>query len=117
MKLNRRDVEGVTVLELSGKLMGGPDSAIFKDAIQELVDSGRNQVVADLNKLTWVNSTGLGILLAGFRIVNEAGGQLKLARVASRIESILMITKLTTVFDTYSTVEEAIESFKAAQDG
>lgn len=117
MKLNRRDEGAVTVLGLSGKLMGGPDSAIFKDSIQGLIDEGRNQIVADLEKLSWVNSTGLGILLAGFRIVNEAEGQLKMARVASRIQSILMITKLTTVFETYSTVEEAIESFKAKQDG
>jgi len=112
VKLKRRDSGEMTILELSGKLMGGPDAIAFQDVVKELLGSGRTNIVADLGKLSWVNSTGLGILIAGYTSVKNAGGSLKLAAVASRIESILMITKLTTVFETFKTVEEAVQSFQ-----
>lgn len=112
MNLKRRDQDGVAVLELSGKLMGGPDATEFKDTIDAITGEGQTKIVADLEKLSWVNSTGLGILITGFTTVKNAGGALKLAKVASRIESILMITKLTTVFETYKTVEDAVSSFQ-----
>lgn len=92
--------------------MGGPDAIAFQDTIKELLGEGRSSVVADLQNLSWVNSTGLGILISGYTSVKNAGGVLKLAAVASRIESILMITKLTTVFETHKTVGEAIQSFR-----
>ncbi len=112
MNLKRRDEEDVTVLELSGKLMGGPDAVVFGDTIKELIGAGRTAIVADLEKLSWVNSTGLGILISGYTSAKNAGGVMKLAAVASRIESILMITKLTTVFETFKTVDEAVASFR-----
>lgn len=114
MKLKRRDSGDVTILELSGKLMGGPDAIAFQDVIKELLGEGRSSVVVDLENLSWVNSTGLGILISGYTSVKNSGGVLKLAAVASRIESILMITKLTTVFETFKTVDEAVQSFQGA---
>ena len=112
MNLKRSDKGEVTVLGLSGKLMGGPDAAVFGDVIKELIGAGRTSMVADPEKLSWVNSTGLGILISGFTSAKNAGGVMKLAAVASRIESILMITKLTTVFETFKTVDEAVASFQ-----
>ncbi len=111
MNLKRVDRGDVTVLVLSGKLMGGPDSVLFQDMIKDLLGADRKNLVADLKSLSWVNSTGLGILISGYSSVKNAGGVLKLAAVASRIESILMITKLTTVFETHKTVDDAVESF------
>ncbi len=111
MNIKRRDIRDVTVLELSGKLMGGQDAANFQDLIKELLGDDRNKIVVNLSGLSWINSTGLGILISGYTSIKNAGGVMKLANVAERIESILMITKLATVFESYPTEEEALVTF------
>jgi len=111
MKLRERVVDGIVVLELSGKIMGGPDATVINDKLHDLAESGRNKVVADLAKVNWMNSSGLGILISGLTTMRNAGGDLKLAAITDRIQSLLMITKLLTVFDTFETVDEAIASF------
>ncbi|MFH1278396.1 MAG: STAS domain-containing protein [Candidatus Eisenbacteria bacterium] len=111
MNIKRRDIRDVTVLELSGKLMGGQDAATFQNLVKDLLGEGRKKIVINLGQLSWINSTGLGILISGYTSVKNAGGVLKLANVAERIESILMITKLATVFETYPSEEEALVTF------
>lgn len=111
MKIKLSDHNGVVVLELDGKIMGGPDATAINDKLHELVDSKRINVVADLARVDWMNSSGLGILISGLTTIRNAGGDLKLAAVTERIKSLLMITKLLSIFDTFDTVEEAIESF------
>ena len=111
MKIKLSDHDGVVVLELNGKIMGGPDATVINDKLHELVESKRIKVVADLSKVDWMNSSGLGILISGLTTIRNAGGDLKLAAVTERIRSLLMITKLLSVFDTFDTVEEAIQSF------
>ncbi len=111
MKIKLSDHDGVVVLELDGKIMGGPDATAINDKLHELVESIRINVVADLAKVDWMNSSGLGILISGLTTIRNAGGDLKLAAVTERIKSLLMITKLLSIFDTFDTVEEAIESF------
>ena len=69
------------------------------------------RVLVDLGKVSWVNSTGLGILIANYTTLKREEGKLKLLNVSKRIESILMVTKLNTIFDSYSTEEEALQSF------
>ena len=63
MKLEQTEKDGIIVLHLTGKIMGGPDATLFNDKLHELVESGRNKVVADLSKVDWMNSSGLGILI------------------------------------------------------
>jgi len=111
VNLKRREVGDVTVLELSGKLMGGPDAALFHDTIKELLGDDRKKIIANLSSLNWINSTGLGILISGYTSVKNAGGQLKLSSVAERVQSIFMITKLATVFETFQNEDEAVASF------
>lgn len=111
MKIKLSDHDGVVVLELDSKIMGGPDATAINDKLHELVESKRINVVADLAKVDWMNSSGLGILISGLTTIRNAGGDLKLAAVTERIKSLLMITKLLSIFDTFDTVEEAIESF------
>ena len=111
MKIKIRKLETVAVVELSGKLMGGPDADTFKDTIRQLIDDGYKNVVVSLKHVPWVNSTGLGILIAGYTTLKREGGALKLTHVTDRIESILMITKLATVFESYNTEDEALASF------
>ena len=111
MKIKLSDRDGIVVLELNGKIMGGPDATAINDKLHELVESNRTKVVADLAKVDWMNSSGLGILISGLTTIRNAGGDLKLAAVTERIKSLLMITKLLTVFDTFDTVDEAVSSF------
>lgn len=111
MEVNQKDVGSVVVLELVGKVMGGPDATVLNDKLHDLVEQGKKRIVADLNQVNWMNSSGLGILISGLTTMRNAGGDLKLANVTERIQSLLMITKLRTVFETYDTVDKAVASF------
>jgi anti-sigma B factor antagonist len=111
MKLTSREESGITVLEPKGKIMGGPDATILHDHLHELIGQGRRNVVIDLSRVEWMNSTGLGILISGLTTLRNNGGELKLARVTDKIESLLTITKLITVFENFDEVDEAVKSF------
>lgn len=112
MTLKEKEQDGVVVLELSGKIMGGPDATLLNEKLHELIDNGKSKVVANLAKVNWMNSSGLGILIGGLTTMRNNKGDLKLANVTDRIQSLLIITKLITVFSTYNTVDEAVASFK-----
>ncbi len=111
MKLKEKMIDNVVVLELSGKIMGGPDATLLNDKLHELIDQGKTNIVADLGKVNWMNSSGLGILIGGLTTMRNKDGDIKLARATERIQSLLMITKLLTVFDTFDTLEEAVQAF------
>ena len=113
MKLKKRIVDDVAVLDLSGNVMGGPDQQTFHTAIKEIVEEGHKKVLVNLADVPWINSTGLGILMAGFITVKNAGGVLRLVNVSKRIDSLLMITKLTLVFETFESEDLALASFKS----
>ena len=112
MNLKEKEVDGVVVLELSGKLMGGPDATLLSEKLHNLVDQKKTKVVADLGKVSWMNSSGLGILIGGLTTMRNSGGDLKLANVAGKIESLLIITKLIKVFDNFENIDSAVTSFK-----
>jgi anti-sigma B factor antagonist len=100
------------VVEFSGNLMGGPDASRFNEDLHDLIDQDKKEVVADLGSVKFMNSSGLGILIGGLTTMRNAGGDLRIAGADKRIESLLMVTKLITVFNSYRTVEEAVESFE-----
>lgn len=111
MKLSYHEENSVIIIEPKGKIMGGPESTELHDLLHELIDQGKKMVVIDLSKVDWMNSTGLGLLISGLTTLRKAGGELKLAMVTEKIQSLLTITKLITIFKTYDTVEEAVKSF------
>ena len=111
MKIKERKRDGVAILEMSGKLMGGPDAEAFDETLKTLIHEGCCNVIVSMEKVKWVNSTGLGILIAAYTSINDAGGHFKLANISDRIESILMVTKLSGIFEAYETEEEALASF------
>ncbi len=113
MKIKERLRDGVAILELSGKIMGGPDSERFSSTLKSLIHEGVHHVLVDLKEVTWVNSTGLGILISGYTTMKRNNGELKLLNVSERIDSIFMVTKLYSVFESYKDEEEAIVSFAA----
>jgi anti-sigma B factor antagonist len=111
MKVLKERKGDITVLRLRGTLMGGPDSKVFDEALAEVLQSGATSVLVDMADISWVNSTGLGILIAGHRTVSTKGGSLKLLHVSKRIESLLMVTKLNTLFESYDDEAQAYASF------
>lgn len=91
--------------------MGGPDGAKLHDTLHDLKEKGKKNVVIDLSKTKFMNSSGLGLLISGMTTMRNAGGDLRLANVADRIQSLLVITKLITVFKHFDSVDEAISSY------
>jgi anti-sigma B factor antagonist len=111
MKIRQREVDEVVILDVNGKIMGGPDSDVFRNAIRALVDGGKRKVLVNLEEVSWINSTGLGILIDGFSTLQKSGGKLKLVNVSPRIESLLAVTKLSTIFESFRQEDEAVRSF------
>ncbi len=110
MQLTYREQDGVVILEPKGKIMGGPDATLLHDKLHEMIEAGKKKVVIDLAKVDWMNSTGLGILISSYTTLRNNGGELKLANVTEKIQSLLTITKLVTVFDSYDSVQEAVSA-------
>lgn len=112
MRLKTKDIKGVTLIELKGNVMGGPDASSLNEELHKLIDGGKKNIVVDLGDVKFMNSSGLGMLIGALTTVRNAGGQLKLARASEKIESLLIVTKLITVFEHHEKVDEAIGSFK-----
>lgn len=111
MKIRERKRDGVAILEMSGRLMGGPDADAFDEVLKTLIHEGCRNVVVNMDKVRWVNSTGLGILISGYTTLKKSGGELKLLKVSDRIENIFIVSKLYTVFESYQDEDEAVRSF------
>lgn len=111
MKVKTRMEGDVAVVSVSGKLMGGPESDALRSEIKNLIEGGSKKFVVNLKGVPWINSTGLGALMAVYTSIQRSEGVLKLCHVSDRIQSLFMITKLLTIFDTYPAENEAIESF------
>ncbi len=111
MKIKERKRDGVAVLEMSGRLMGGPDAEAFDEVLKTLIHEGCKNVVVSMEKVKWVNSTGLGILISGYTTLKKSGGELKLLKVSDRIENIFIVSKPYTVFESYQDEDEAVRSF------
>ena len=100
------------ILTFKGKLMGGPHATDFQKEIAGLIEKGKTNVVGDLSKVNFMNSSGLGIIISALTSLRKAGGDLKICGASERIESLLMMTKLITVFDHYRSLDKAVEAFK-----
>ena len=100
------------LITLKGNAMGGPDGAKLHDTLHDLKESGKTNVVCDLSKVKFMNSSGLGMLISAMTTLRNAGGDLRLANVADRIQSLLVITKLITVFKHFESVEDAAKSYE-----
>jgi|SRR5262245_36373782 len=113
MTIQERVVGSVTVLDLSGKLILGDGDALLKDKIHSLVFQGRKQIVLNMGAVSYVDSSGLGALVASSVTGKSNGGQIKLVSLTKRLQDLLAIAKLLTVFESYDSEAEAINSFPA----
>ncbi|NNE70381.1 MAG: STAS domain-containing protein [Rhodothermales bacterium] len=111
MNYNLDEQYNCVVITLKGNVMGGPDGSKLHDTLHELKEAGKTNVVADLGKVKFMNSSGLGMLISAMTTMRNAGGDLRLANVADRIQSLLVITKLITVFKHFDSVKKAVESY------
>ncbi|MBE0567169.1 MAG: STAS domain-containing protein [Krumholzibacteria bacterium] len=112
MKTSRNPQGRIMVLELSGKIMGGPDHDKFKEEIKALIDEGYKDVVLDLGGVPWINSTGLGILISGYHSLRAAEGSMKICAVKERVLSIFYISQLQNIFAVFPTRDEALASYE-----
>ena len=111
MKIKEKIEGDVAVLTVTGNMMGGPDTMEIHERVKSLSADGIKRVVIDLKGVKWMNSSGLGVLMACMTTLNNAGGKLKLSSVTEKVKSLLIITQLMRIFDTYESSERAVASF------
>ena len=98
MGFNTAERYGSVVIEFKGNVMGGPDAVSLNEKLHELIDAGKTNVVVDLGKVKFMNSSGLGMLIGALTTMRKAGGDLRIANATDKIQSLLIVTKLITVF-------------------
>ncbi len=111
MSFNTSERYNCVVIEFKGNVMGGPDAVSLNEQLHELIDADKTNIVVDLSKVKFMNSSGLGMLIGALTTMRKAGGDLRIANATDKIESLLIVTKLITVFKHYKSVDEAVESF------
>ena len=112
MEIVERTVNDVTVLDLKGKMTLGEGDELLKDKINSLLAAGKKKLLLNLEGVPYIDSAGLGEVVRTYTTVSRQGGSLKLLNLTKRIEDLLSITKLLTVFDTFDSEAEAIKSYK-----
>lgn len=111
MNMKIRNVEGVTVMDLSGRITLGEGSVALREAVREALAAGSKKILLNVADVNYVDSAGLGELVAAYTSVKNAGGNLKLLNISKKIKDLLVITKLVTVFEVRDNEKEAIASF------
>ncbi|MCC7124745.1 MAG: STAS domain-containing protein [Acidobacteria bacterium] len=112
MDIAERTVNDVTILDLKGKMTLGEGDELLKDKINSLLAAGRKHLLLNLEGVPYIDSAGLGEIVRTYTTVSRQGGSLKLLNLTKRIEDLLSITKLLTVFETHDSEAEAVASFK-----
>jgi anti-sigma B factor antagonist len=112
MDIKERVVEGVSILDLSGKIVLGEGDLQVRDRIKDLLADGQRRMLLNLAEVAYIDSAGLGGLISAYTTTKREGGQLKLVNLTKRIQDLLAITKLITVFETFDSEKDALASFK-----
>ncbi len=111
MKIVERQVGDVVILDLHGKILIGEGDDALREAVTRLSDAGKTKIVLNLADVPYVDSAGLGEIVRTYTTVSRKGGKLKLLNLTKKIQDLLSITKLLTVFETYDSENEAVRSF------
>jgi anti-sigma B factor antagonist len=112
LKVTPRQADGVTILDLSGRITLGEPTALLRETFQDLVTRGQKKVLLNLRDVNYIDSSGLGALVSGFTTITNQQGQLKLVHLTDKVKDLLQITKLLTVFDVYEDEMAAVKSFR-----
>ena len=113
MRIVFREVKGVTVLELHGRVTIGDGADLLSETVSDFIGRGKTKIVLDLGNVSYVDSIGLAEIVRCYTNVSSQGGKLKLLKITKKIEYLLIFTRLRPVFDIYDTEEEAVASFTA----
>ena len=111
MKVSNRQVDGVTIVDMSGRITLGEGSVVLRDSIRDLIGKGQKKILLNLGDVTYIDSSGIGELVSAFTAVRREGGELKLLNLTKKVHDLLQITKLYTVFDIKDDEAAAIQSF------
>ncbi len=111
MRVNVRQREGVTILDLKGKITIGVGDVALRDAIHEALSAGAKKILVNLGDVSTIDSSGVGELVSAYTTATNRGGKLKLLDLPPKVADILQITQLITVFDVYEDEDEALKSF------
>ncbi len=111
MKVTVRQVDGVTILDLSGRITLGEGSITLRDNVRDLLAKGSRKILLNLGDITYIDSSGVGELVSAFTSIKNAGGELKLLNLTKKVHDLLQITKLYTVFDIWDNEASAITAF------
>jgi anti-sigma B factor antagonist len=112
MKVGSRQVDGVTIVDCSGRITLGEGSVILRDMVRDLLAKGSKKIVLNLAEVNYIDSSGIGELVSAFTTTRNHGGELKLLNLTKKVNDLLQITKLYTVFDVKNDEADAVKSFK-----
>lgn len=112
MQLKTRKIDIVNVVDINGKITLGEGNVILRDTIRNLLARGEKKILLNLGDVTYIDSSGIGELVSSFTTTTNQGGQLKLLNLTKKVQDLLQITKLLTVFEVFTNEAEALQSFK-----
>jgi anti-sigma B factor antagonist len=112
LKLSNRQVDGVTIVDCSGRITLGEGSVVLRDAVKELLSKGDKKLLLNLGDVNYIDSSGIGELVSAYTTVKNQGGELKLLNLTKKVHDLLQITKLYTVFDVRDDETSAVKSFR-----
>ena len=111
MKSSTRQVDGVSIVDCSGRITLGEGSVILRDTVRELLSKGQKKILLNLGEVSYIDSSGIGELVSAFTTVRNQGGELKLLNLTKKVHDLLQITKLYTVFDVRDDEASAVKAF------
>jgi len=114
LRMTDHDVNGITVLDIDGRIVLGEESNAFRERVKGLLSAGKKKIVLNLANVTYIDSAGLGTLVATFHSARGQGATLKLANLGSKFKEVLQVTKLMTVFEVFDSDSAAVASFAAS---
>ncbi len=112
LNIKERQAGDITILDMDGKITIGEGSVALRSAIRRLLEEGKKKILLNLGQVGYIDSSGIGELVSSYTAISNAGGQLKLLNLTQKLKDLLGITKLLTVFDTYTDESEALGSYK-----
>lgn len=111
LKLNTRTVDGILVVDCAGRIVFGEESAYLRDTVKKQIADNK-RVVLNLSEVSYIDSGGLGTLVALYTTARNSGGSIKLASLTQRVGDLLQVTKLVTIFEVYDNEQQALDSFR-----
>ena len=114
LKLTKRTIDGILAIGCNGRIVFGDESSLLRDDVKKAIADGAKRIVLDLHEVNYIDSGGLGTLVALHTTAHNAGGAIKLANLTRRVGDLLQVTKLLTVFEVYSSEYAALEAFRQA---